>query len=135
MAFGKVYANCNIVDVENGCKVLENSDIFVVDGKIADIRPHGVATYGWKVEDMKGAYAAPGLINLHAHLFGIVHNLLGVLRTDHKALPAQNALVADDVRLVARKPDGFDRAVPDTFVAVFAVGFFEGETVGHAYPS
>ena len=70
MAFGKVYANCNIVDVENGCKVLENSDIFVVDGKIADIRPHGVATYGWKVEDMKGAYAAPGLINLHAHLFG-----------------------------------------------------------------
>ena len=70
MAPGKVYANCNIVDVEDGCKVLENSDIFVVDGKIADIRPHGVATYGWKVEDMKGAYAAPGLINLHAHLFG-----------------------------------------------------------------
>lgn len=70
MAPGKVYANCNIVDVEDGCKILENSDIFVVDGKIADIRPHGVATYGWKVEDMKGAYAAPGLINLHAHLFG-----------------------------------------------------------------
>lgn len=70
MAPGKVYANCNIVDVENGCKVLENSDIFVADGKIADIKAHGAPVEGWLVEDMKGAYAAPGLINLHAHLFG-----------------------------------------------------------------
>ena len=46
MAFGKIYANCNIVDVEDGCKILENSDIFVADGKIADIkaRPSRV---GW----------------------------------------------------------------------------------------
>ena len=49
---------------------MPDCDIYVEDGKIAKIWPHGMVPQGWKVEDMKGAYAAPGLVNMHVHLFG-----------------------------------------------------------------
>ena len=67
----------------------------------------------------------------HAHLFGFIHDFLGVLRADHKALAAQDALVANDIGLVARKADGLNRAVADALIAVLAVGFFQRQAVGH----
>lgn len=70
-------------------------------------------------------------LNQNLDLFRFVHNLLGVLGADHKALPAQNTLVPDDMRLVAGKPDGFDRTVPDTLIAVLAIGLFECQTIRH----
>ena len=70
MTFGKVYANCNVIDVTDGCKVLEGTDIFVKDGRIAAVKPHGKCPDGWQTRDMNGAYAVPGLVNLHVHLFG-----------------------------------------------------------------
>ena len=62
MAFGKVYANCNIVDVENGCKVLENSDIFVADGKIADIKAHGAPVERARHYDERAVSALRGAV-------------------------------------------------------------------------
>lgn len=70
MTDAKAYVNCNVVDVADGCKVLAGRDIFVKDGKIVAVKPHGEIPEGYKVRDMKGQYALPGLINLHAHLFG-----------------------------------------------------------------
>ena len=65
-----VYTGCNLIDVENGCAVRENVDIYVVDGMIGKIAPHGNTEDGYRKEDMTGLYAAPGLVNAHAHLFG-----------------------------------------------------------------
>ena len=65
-----VYTGCNLIDVENGCAVTENVDIYVDCGKIAKIVPHGETEEGYRKEDMSGLYAAPGLVNAHVHLFG-----------------------------------------------------------------
>lgn len=70
MSLGRVYANCNVVDVADGCKVLANRDILVKDGKIVAVKPHGEIPDGYEARDMRGQYALPGLVNLHAHLFG-----------------------------------------------------------------
>ena len=66
----RVYLDCNVVDVTDDCRVIAGRDIFVEDGRIAAIKPHGGDTSGWKGVDMSGKFALPGLINLHAHLFG-----------------------------------------------------------------
>ena len=66
----RVYLDCNVVDVTDDCRVIAGRDIFVEDGRIAAIKPHGGDTSGWKSVDMSGKFALPGLINLHAHLFG-----------------------------------------------------------------
>ena len=61
------FQNAAIVDVENG-KVI-NGSIAVKDGiitAIGEIQPEN----GMKVIDCTGLYAAPGLINMHVHLFG-----------------------------------------------------------------
>ncbi len=65
-----VYTGCDLIDVENGCAVVGNVDIYVADGRIAKITPHGETEEGYRKEDMTGLYAAPGLVNAHAHLFG-----------------------------------------------------------------
>ena len=62
----------------------------------------------------------------HPHLFGAVYDLLGVLGADHKAMAAQNALVADNMSLVAGKANGLYGAMADALIAVFAVGLFQG---------
>ena len=61
-------------------------------------------------------------------LFSLVNDLLCVLRTDYKALTAHDALVADDICLIAGKTNGFDRTVTNTLVTVFTVGFFQSQT-------
>ena len=56
--------------------------------------------------------------------FGVVSDFFGVLRAVDKALAAQNALIVDNIGLVIGKFNRLDRAMPDTFIAVFTVGFF-----------
>ena len=61
------FQNAAIVDVENG--KVTNGSIAVKDGiitAIGKIQPEN----GMKVIDCTGLYAAPGLINMHVHLFG-----------------------------------------------------------------
>ena len=65
----------------------------------------------------------------------VTADFLGILRADNKAMSAENAFVADNVGLVVGDTDGFDRAVADTLVAVFAVGFFQPEIFVHGTAS
>ena len=60
-------------------------------------------------------------LNHHPYLFRFVHNLFCILRTNHKALSAKNTFVPDDVRLVARKTDGFHRTMTNAFITVLTV--------------
>jgi hypothetical protein len=46
-------------------------------------------------------------------------------------MTAQNALIADDMRLISRKADRLYGAVTDALVAVLAVGFFQCQAAGH----
>ena len=64
----------------------------------------------------------------HTHLAGLIHNLLGLLRAYHKALPAHNALILDDIGLIAGEANGLDRTMADTLIAIFTVGFFQRQT-------
>ena len=65
-------------------------------------------------------------------LFGFIHDLFGVLRADHHALSAEDAVLLHDVGLIAGEADGLDRAVSDALVTVLAVRFFQGQTACHS---
>ena len=82
----------------------------------------------------RNVYRLPAL-QKHLHALGVVDDFLRVLRAYHEAVAAQDALVADDMRLIAGEADGLHRAMPDALVAVLAVGFLEHQTIGHAYHS
>ncbi len=60
--------------VVSGASVLDGSgrlgcqdDIFIVDGKIDDVRPHSDHHPGWEVIDATGLTVAPGFIDAHSH--------------------------------------------------------------------
>jgi imidazolonepropionase-like amidohydrolase len=71
MSVGKHYVltHANVIDVEQG-KVLANQSVEIQDGRIRRIAPEIVEENGMAILDLKGQYLAPGLINLHTHLFG-----------------------------------------------------------------
>lgn len=60
--------HASLIDVEKGV-VVPDSSVEVKDGLIVKIGKES-AIPGVKVIDLKGQYLAPGLINLHTHLFG-----------------------------------------------------------------
>jgi hypothetical protein len=57
----------------------------------------------------------------NAYFFGVINDLLGVLRTNYKAVSAKDAFVADNMRLISGKANGLYRTVANTFIAVFAI--------------
>lgn len=57
------------------------------------------------------------------YFFGLVNYLLCILRTYDKALTAEDTFVADNICLIAREAYRLHRAMADTFIAVFTVGF------------
>src|SRR5574344_3239 len=63
-----VIKNVNLVDVENE-KVIKNIDLLIEDGKISEISKN-IKQKAYREFDYKDKYLCPGLINLHAHLFG-----------------------------------------------------------------
>lgn len=58
-----VFRNCQLVDVCSG--EIRKTDIALLDGKICGF---GSTYHGAKEVDMKGRYAAPGLIDSHIHI-------------------------------------------------------------------
>ena len=60
--------------------------------------------------------------------------LLGMLRADGHAVAAENAVTGNDLCVTLIDADGLDRAEPDAFVAVFAVGLFETQNI-HGAPA
>lgn len=65
-----IISDCTVIDVENGCAALPHTDVYVRGKIIEKIVPHGAPDRGCKVIDASGKFAVPGLVNLHAHLFG-----------------------------------------------------------------
>jgi len=65
------------------------------------------------------------------YLFGIVHDLFGILRAGDEAMTTEDAFILDDVRLIAGKTDRFDRTMANAFIAVLAIGFLECEKLCH----
>ena len=61
----------------------------------------------------------------YGHLASFVFDLLCVLRTDHSALAAIDAVILDDMCLISGKTDRFHRTMPDAFITVSAVRFFQ----------
>ena len=66
-------------------------------------------------------------LEIALHHAGVVPDLFGVLRADAHTAPAEDAFVRNDLRLVLLKADGLNGALPDTFIAVFAVCFFKAQ--------
>ena len=66
-----VLKNANIFDGKNNENIQKNMMVIIEDGKIKDIKQsNDDIGEDYKVIDLKGQYLLPGLINLHAHLFG-----------------------------------------------------------------
>ena len=69
------------------------------------------------------------------YFFGLVNYLLCILRTYDKALTAEDTFVADNICLIAREAYRLHRAMADTFIAVFTVGFFKSQAIHAVTPS
>ena len=66
-----VLKNANIFDGKNNENIQKNMMVIIEDGKIKDIKQsNDDIGEDYKIIDLKGQYLLPGLINLHAHLFG-----------------------------------------------------------------
>ena len=78
-----------VMDPANGIDGV--MDIAIADGKIARVAANIPASEARKVIDAQGLYVTPGLIDLHAHVFGYS----GSLRPDDSALPAGTTTIVD----------------------------------------
>lgn len=65
-----VFINCNLISGEKDCSLQENMAVTVENGKIIDIGKTAAEYKDCKIIDLKGKFLMPGLINMHAHLFG-----------------------------------------------------------------
>lgn len=65
-----VYTGCNLIDVEDGCRIIPDASVFVDGDKIVKAVSGKADTAGFTEVNLQGKYVAPGLVNLHAHLFG-----------------------------------------------------------------
>ncbi len=57
----------HVIDAKN--KMDSRMDVAITDGKILEVSPNISATNAKKVIDVTGFYVAPGLIDLHTHVF------------------------------------------------------------------
>lgn len=62
-----VLTHLNVLEKE---KFVQDRNVYIEDGKIVQITDGNADVSGWTVYDCKGKYGMPGLINMHAHLFG-----------------------------------------------------------------
>src|SRR5271157_1555205 len=94
-----------VVDPASGLDA--RRDVAVSSGRIAAIQADIPASQARKVVDVSGMYVAPGLIDLHAHVFGYE----GSLAPDDTALPAGTTTIADAGGSGWRTFDEFRRTV------------------------
>lgn len=79
----------HVIDPANGRDAV--MDVAVSAGRIARVAPEIAADQARTVIDAAGLYVTPGLIDLHAHVFGYA----GALFPDDAALPAGTTTVVD----------------------------------------
>lgn len=63
-----VLSNCNLFDGNKNSEIVR-TNIYVEDGVIVSVDSDSIKE-GYEVIDLKDKYVMPGLVNLHAHLFG-----------------------------------------------------------------
>ena len=94
-------------------------------------------TGGVKIGDVGGVDAHNDLLagcDQLLDLRNVADVLLGVLRADGHAVAAENTVARNDLCVTLVNADGLDRAEPDAFIAVFAVGLFETQNI-HGAPA
>lgn len=64
----KLITNCFVVSVDPEIGNIENADILIEDGRIAEIRP-GIEAEADEVIDAAGHIASPGFVDAHHHLW------------------------------------------------------------------
>jgi dihydroorotase len=57
----------HVIDAKN--RISARRDVAILDGKIAAVEPNIAASRARKVVDVGGLYVAPGLIDIHVHVF------------------------------------------------------------------
>ena len=94
-------------------------------------------TGGVKIGDVRRVDAHDDLLaggDQLPDLTDVADVLFCVLRADGHAVAAENAVTGNDLCVTLIDADGLDRAEPDAFVAVFAVGLFETQNI-HGAPA
>ena len=118
-------------------RFLQDPVVFTLDDRRADCGLLNIVKAELLQRGAHGFYAHAGVVGdkgrreaddygsaalqQNADLFGLINDLLGVLRTHNKAVTAKNALVADYMRLISGKAYGLYRTVADAFITVFAI--------------
>ena len=64
--FDCVITGARVVDPANGLDAVR--DLGFKDGKVAEIAEGGLASRAWRVYDMEGLIAVPGIIDSHVHM-------------------------------------------------------------------
>ena len=96
--------------------------------------PHRIDAHAVVIGNERRGHAGDhrlSALNHHLDLLHFADNFLGVLRTDYKTPAAEDAFVSDDVGLIAGKPDGLHRTVPNAFIAILAIGFLKSKAMCH----
>ena len=93
--------------IDPGNRIDGRMDVAVSNGRIAAVQADIPAAQARKVVDVTGFYVVPGLIDLHAHVFGYE----GSLVPDETALPAGTTTIVDAGGSGWRTFDEFRRTV------------------------
>jgi dihydroorotase len=93
--------------IDPGNRIDGRMDVAVANGRIAAVQPDIPAAQARKVVDVTGFYVVPGLVDLHAHVFGYE----GSLVPDKTALPAGTTTIVDAGGSGWRSFDEFRRTV------------------------
>lgn len=102
-----VLRGARVMDPGNG--VDRRMDVALLDGRIAAVQLSIPPSQARKVLDVTGLYVVPGLVDLHAHVFGYE----GSLNPDETALRAGTTTVVDAGGSGWRTFDEFRRAVAE----------------------
>ena len=94
-----------VIDPGNG--IDGRMDVAVSNGRIAAVQPDIPAAKARRALDVTGLYVVPGLMDLHAHVFGYE----GSLVPDKTALPAGTTTIVDAGGSGWRTFDEFRRTV------------------------
>src|SRR5450432_37734 len=95
----------HVIDPGSGLDIV--ADVAVSGNRIAAVKPGIPASDARRVVDVSGLYVVPGLIDLHAHVFGYD----GALFPDDTALPAGTTTVIDAGGSGWRTFDQFRRTI------------------------